>query len=156
MRVGAFSPRDEAGAGHQRSTMSAGTLDAIAPPRDARLLLAGAQGTFYVVTGIWPLVSMRTFEAVTGPKTDKWLVKTVGLLLTVIGGTLVLSARRRRLPPEVAWLGGATAGALGSVSGYYVLRGRVSRIYLADAASELGLAASWAILGARRRRAATG
>ena len=37
------------------------------------------QGLFYVVTGLWPLVSLSTFEFVTGPKTDDWLVHMVGL-----------------------------------------------------------------------------
>mgnify|MGYP003293179536 CR=1 FL=1 len=44
-----------------------------------------AQGGFYVLSGVWPLVSMRTFELVTGPKTDDWLVRMVGLLAAVIG-----------------------------------------------------------------------
>jgi hypothetical protein len=35
-----------------------------------------AQGAYHLVTGVWPLVSMRTFASVTGPKVDKWLVKT--------------------------------------------------------------------------------
>lgn len=39
------------------------------------------QGLFYLTSGIWPLIDMPSFEAVTGRKTDKWLVKTVGLLL---------------------------------------------------------------------------
>ena len=45
------------------------------------------QGLYYVVTGVWPLVSTcGTFEAVTGNKVDDWLVKTVGVLIIVIGG----------------------------------------------------------------------
>jgi len=29
--------------------------------------------------GVWPLVSLRTFEGVTRPKVDSWLVKSVGV-----------------------------------------------------------------------------
>jgi hypothetical protein len=40
----------------------------------AQWIMVG-QDPFYFGSGVWPLLSMRTF--VTGPKTDKWLVKTV-------------------------------------------------------------------------------
>lgn len=110
------------------------------------LRLAAGQGVFYLVSGIWPLVSMRTFEAVTGPKTDRWLVNTVGLLIAVTGGTLLTSARRGRIPPETAMIGAGSAAALGTISLVYALRGRISRIYLLDAASELALVAAWGAL----------
>jgi hypothetical protein len=32
--------------------------------------LAGLQGAYFLVTGVWPLVHMPSFLAVTGPKTD--------------------------------------------------------------------------------------
>ena len=44
---------------------------------------------FYVASGLRPIVSMRTFEKVTGPKTDEWLVKTVGLLIAVSGAIFI-------------------------------------------------------------------
>ena len=46
--------------------------------------LALAHGSFNLFNGLWPLVSMRTFEAVFGPKVDRWLVHTVGGLLTTV------------------------------------------------------------------------
>jgi hypothetical protein len=33
-------------------------------------LVALVQGTYFFVTGIWPILSMNTFLKVTGPKTD--------------------------------------------------------------------------------------
>src|SRR5438270_11614006 len=39
------------------------------------------QGVYYLLTGVWPLVSIDTFQMVTGPKTDLWLVQTVGALI---------------------------------------------------------------------------
>lgn len=47
--------------------------------------LALAQGAFNLLGGLWPLVNMRTFEAVYGPKSDKWLECTVAGLLITIG-----------------------------------------------------------------------
>lgn len=52
-------------------------------------VLALGQGPYYFATGVWPLVSMRTFEAVPGPKTDRWLVKTVGVLDAAVEAALI-------------------------------------------------------------------
>ena len=35
--------------------------------------LAIGHGLYFAATGVWPLVDMKSFEAVTRPKTDKWL-----------------------------------------------------------------------------------
>jgi hypothetical protein len=47
---------------------------------------ATTQAAYYLMTGLWPLFHRRSFEAVTGPKTDYWLVRTVGVLVAAIGG----------------------------------------------------------------------
>ena len=109
----------------------------------ARALAAG-QGAYFLVTGLWPLVSLRTFYAVTGPKTDGWLVQTVGSMIACIGSTLLLGARRRMVEPEVRWLATSSAAALMAVDVLFVGQRRISRIYLADAVAELGLIAAWA------------
>ena len=116
--------------------------------RDTIHRLALAQAIFYVVTGVWPLVSIRTFEAVTGPKADRWLVKTVGVLVTVIGAVLGLAGWRRRTTPEVALLATGSAMGLAGIDIVYVAKRRISPIYLLDAMVELALAAAW---GAARR-----
>jgi hypothetical protein len=41
--------------------------------------VASVQAAFYVGTGVWPLMHRRSFEWMTGPKTDFWLAQTVGL-----------------------------------------------------------------------------
>jgi hypothetical protein len=46
------------------------------------MLLARLHGGANALGGLWPLVHLSSFEAVLGPKTDRWLVKTVcGLLI---------------------------------------------------------------------------
>ena len=112
-------------------------------------------GGFYVVTGVWPLVSMRSFEAVSGPKTDRWLVKTVGVLITAIGGVLVLAGRRDRVTPEVALLGAAAAAGLASIDVVYVAKGRISPVYLLDAAAETALITAWVNAGRDQTRRAS-
>jgi hypothetical protein len=49
-----------------------------------RRRLIAFQAAYYLATGLWPLVHLPSFEAVTGPKTDDWLVHMVGLLAGVI------------------------------------------------------------------------
>src|SRR5262245_45890615 len=116
--------------------------------------ISAGQGAYFLVTGLWPLVSLKTFYAVTGPKRDGWLVKTVGTMIACIGSTLLLGARRPSVSPEIRWLGASSAAALMAVDVVFVGRRRIPRIYLADAVAELGLLAGWALAGiedARRR-----
>lgn len=122
--------------------------------RDSRALrvLAWFQGIFYALTGVWPLVSMGTFLAVTGPKTDLWLVRTVGILIAVIGVTLLLAARRRRIGPELVVLAAGSAAGLAGIDLVYALGNRISDIYLLDAVVEIALALSWIGAWAASRR----
>ncbi len=63
------------------------------PDRFALKRVIFTQGAYYLLTGVWPLINMDSFERVTGAKTDKWLVKTVGVLVAAIGGSLMVAAR---------------------------------------------------------------
>src|SRR2546429_388369 len=87
-------------------------------------VLLWAQGLYYLATGVWPLVSIETFQMVTGPKTDNlptgregdhWLVMTVAVLIVSVAVTLLVAAWRRRNPPEVAVLGLAATVALTAI-----------------------------------------
>jgi hypothetical protein len=107
--------------------------------------LAIGQGAFFIVSGLWPIVHLRSFEAVTGPKLEGWLVKTVGALIAVAGAALAVAGRRGQPGLETAVLGAGTAAALGAIDVWYAgRRRRIHPIYLADAAVELGLASAWA------------
>ena len=111
-------------------------------PADALLRTAVlTQGVYYVATGMWPLVNMRSFERVTGPKVDKWLVKTVGVLVTTIGGALLVAATRRRISPEARVLAAGSAAGLAAIDAYYVAKRRIAPVYLLDAVTELALLA---------------
>jgi hypothetical protein len=97
---------------------------------------------YYVASGVWPIVHMRSFEAVTGPKTDKWLVKTVAALAIANGVALAFGVRREKIAAETAALAVCSAMAFTAVDVVFVMRGRIRPIYLADAAAELALAAT--------------
>lgn len=107
--------------------------------------LALIQGAYYVATGLWPIIHMRSFEQVTGPKTDDWLVKTVGGLITVVGGALLVAGLRDAPSRDLAAVAVGSAAALTAVDVIYVARGRISRVYLLDAAAETVLIGGWAV-----------
>ena len=106
-----------------------------------------AQAVFYVLTGLWPLFSLSTFELVTGPKTDDWLVHMVGLLAATIGMSLWIGARAERPAGATVFLAVASAVSFAAIDLTYAFTDRISDIYLLDAAVEvafvLALAAGW-------------
>jgi hypothetical protein len=103
--------------------------------------LAVTQGVFFIATGLWPIVHMRSFESVTGPKREGWLTKTMGGLIAVVGATLASNDRDRSAP--LALLGFGSALALGVSDVVYVAKGRIAPVYLVDAAVEFALAGAW-------------
>jgi hypothetical protein len=100
---------------------------------------------YNVVTGVWPILHIRSFEAMSGPKTDSWLVKTVGALVGVIGGVIAMAGARKRITPEVVGLAIGSSASLAAIDVVYVSRGRISRVYLLDAMLEVLLIVGWII-----------
>lgn len=97
-----------------------------------------------MITGVWPLLHMGSFEAVTGPKEDDWLVQTVGGLLVVNGAVQASSSADSRDGQRAArFIGLGTAGTLIAIDVVYVAKGHIRAIYLLDAAVEAGLIAAW-------------
>jgi hydrogenase/urease accessory protein HupE len=109
------------------------------------------QAGYYLLTGLWPWLHLASFEAVTGPKTDDWLVRTVGLLVAVIGLSLAVAARQRQATPATMVLAIGTALAFLAIDVGYVLVGRIPPVYLADALAEVVLLVL--LLAGRRQRA---
>jgi hypothetical protein len=111
-----------------------------------------AQAFYYVVTGLWPLVSYATFEAVTGPKTDRWLVHTIGLLLVAIGAALFAGARRTAPGVETLVLAACCASAFIAIEVFYVLNGVIAPVYLGDAIVQLCMLLAYGWSFATRRK----
>lgn len=105
--------------------------------------LAIAQGTYFFASGIWPLLHYRSFERVTGPKRDDWLVKTVGVIVACIGATLIRSGRSNNQNDNTRFLAMSSALGLIGIDVYYSGTGRISKVYLLDAALEAAFALAW-------------
>jgi hypothetical protein len=140
----------------RHATRTEGSVAADRPMDGPLAALAVGQGALYLLTGVWPLLHIRSFEAITGPKVDRWLVKTVGVLVAVIGAVLLVSGARRRAPPETALLAAGSALGLAAIDVTYSTRGRISKVYLLDALLEVPLALAWAFLWRRRGEARSG
>jgi hypothetical protein len=111
-----------------------------------RRVLIGAQSAYSGLTGIWPILHLPSFEAVTGPKIDDWLVHMVGLLAAAIGTVLgVATVRGRVRSPDVVLLAASSAVAFAAIDLRYGLTGHISPIYLADAAVQICLLAGLAL-----------
>lgn len=106
-----------------------------------------AQGLYYIVAGVWPVVHMRSFVAVTGDKRERWLVRTFGLLTAAVGFALL----RGSSPRDAARLGWSAAAAIGIPDVVYWARGRLPVPYLLDGIAQLSFAVV-ALLAYRRVR----
>jgi hypothetical protein len=113
-------------------------------PSDARDGLSGLadpitlQALYYLVTGLWPILHLRSFMAVTGRKTEPWLVQTFGALLGAVGISMPASRDQRG---SSARLGIACALTLAASEAVFVAKGRIRAIYLIDGVVELAMAA---------------
>lgn len=104
-------------------------------PKRWRLVLR-IQAFYYVMTGVWPLLSRRSFEAVTGRKRDWWLVQMVALLAISNGISLGAATMRENVSGEARMLSACTAFSFAVIDVVYVVRSEIRPVYLADAAVE--------------------
>jgi hypothetical protein len=93
------------------------------------IVLARAHGAANLFGGLWPLLHIRSFEMVFGPKTDRWLVKTVAGLLMVNGITQLTNSSTAVGVRQARLLGVGTAAVLAAIDLVYVPARRISEMY---------------------------
>jgi hypothetical protein len=112
------------------------------------------QGTYFLLTGVWPLVHIRSFIWVTGPKTDHlptgleadhWLVMTAGVLITAVALALLVAAWSGRHSAEIVTLAIGASLGLAAIDLIYVSRGVIAPIYLVDALIQALLIGGWGV-----------
>ncbi len=110
------------------------------------------QGLYYFITGIWPILHIESFTAISGPKQDIWLVKTVGVLIIVIGATMLFHyfSKRDNIFKEIAFMAISSAIGFIIIDVYYALSDRIWDIYLLDALAQLILLIAWLIVIRKR------
>jgi hypothetical protein len=85
---------------------------------------------------------MRSFEKVSGPKAEHWLVRTVAGLLIANGIAQVRSTSVTQIP-SARRVGIGTAATLGIIDVRYAIPGRIRKVYLLDALLEGGWIFAW-------------
>lgn len=83
--------------------------------------------------------------AVTRPKVDLWLVRTVAVLVLASGFVFLSSALRKNMAVEVLLLAILNGLRLAAIDLTYVAIGRISPIYLGDALIEIILCVAYGI-----------
>lgn len=101
------------------------------------------QGWYYLLTGLWPVVHITSFMMISGYKTDQWLVKTMGVLLTAIGLTQIIGGVRKNISLELFVLSVSSAFVLTLIDVIYVGNGTILPVYLLDAVAEVVLIILW-------------
>jgi len=75
---------------------------------------------------------------VTGPKTDLWLVKTVGVLVLASGAAMIVAYTRHNTSPDILLLALGEAFFLLLIDVIYTIKKIIRPIYLADAIIQIG------------------
>lgn len=108
-------------------------------------LLIVLQSSYLLITAVWPIAHIESFMDVTGPKTDIWLVKTVGALLIPVAAALFFQPNR---PNRTSFLlGGGTAISFIVINFYYALNDIIADIYLIDGVVQILFFLCWTISG---------
>jgi len=114
--------------------------------------LLGIQGGYTLLTALWGLVDIDSFMAVTGPKTDIWLVKTVSVVLLAVAAALLCFLWVRSDPLPAIVLGFLTSAGLAAIDFYYSTKGVISQVYALDGVAEVLFALIWIYLLKERKR----
>lgn len=105
-----------------------------------------AQGVYSLLTASWGLIDIESFMAITGPKSDVWLVKTVSVLIIPISLCLLSYLITRSGFTQVAIVGITSAIGLGAIDFYYSLRDVISKVYLGDGFMQVLFLLMWAVV----------
>ena len=112
-------------------------------------VLIRVQGIYTLITALWGLLHIESFMAVTGPKTDIWLVKTVAVLLIPICIPLFWGILHKTYHPLIALVSLCAAAGLAAIDFYYTANGTIKWIYALDGILELLFVLAWLLILAK-------
>jgi hypothetical protein len=110
------------------------------------------QGVYTFITAVWPLVHIESFMAVTGYKTDVWLVKTVGALLIPVSVCMLMHLFIDTDHRPAFALAALTSVAFICIDFYYALNDVISDIYLADGILQICFLLVWVYIITNRKK----
>jgi hypothetical protein len=120
-------------------------------PSNQMRALVIIQGSYYMITALWPLIHIESYMSFVGPISDIWLAKTVGTMVIAISATMFFHLSLKTDHRPLILLGLASSLAFAYTDTYYTFTGTLSSIYLLDAAAETLFMISWIILAFKRQ-----
>ncbi len=105
-----------------------------------------AQGAYYVITGLWPLVHFPSFAEVVGQQINPFQAQAFGAVIIVVGAALIEAARREPPGAYPTMLGTAVASAIAIVSLFWLPRSATSSGLWLDFIVEVAIAAALILL----------
>jgi hypothetical protein len=127
---------------------------AVAPGRRSPASwVALVQGGYLLLTGLWPLVHIASYQLVSGPGGDPALTRAFGALTAVIGAVLLVARARRRLGREIVLLGLGSAVTFATLDLFEASGGGRVSASSSDAVLQLTLVAAWSVTWLRDARA---
>lgn len=100
------------------------------------------QGMYVLLTAVWALADIQSFMYITGPKTDVWLVRTVGVLLICISLFFLLSSKKSE-EPRVTLTALVFSFGLAYIDFYYTLNNTIRWVYALDGIVESMFGLLW-------------
>lgn len=115
------------------------------PPPDRGMILELVQGVYYIVLGLWPVVHAASFQRLTGglDLSDLWQLRTLGLVLAVIGVSLLWAVRRRSVAPEAAIVACGVAAVMAIMNLVNITVKAYPPIYCFDCLIQVGFVYGW-------------
>jgi hypothetical protein len=110
------------------------------------------QGLYTLLTALWALVDIGSFMAVTGYKTDVWLVKTVSAILVAIGFCFLSGPFVKRDFFTIIIVGISSCAALAAVDFYYTANNTIKKIYRADGFLQVLFLITWLYLSINTKK----
>jgi hypothetical protein len=102
-----------------------------------------AQSGYTLLTALWGLLDIDSFMAVTGPKTDIWLVKAVSVLFVSIALSLIVSFVFNPSDKSSATLAITVSIGIAIIDFYYSLNHIIRPVYIVDGCIQLIFFCCW-------------
>lgn len=112
--------------------------------RDTIITTVGVtHAAFFLIGGLWPLVDMQSFESVTGPRSDHWLVRSLAGMLIIVGAALIWSVQRGHIDHSMRGVAAGSSGMLALVALISGMNGPVDPVSVIGASLHGVLALCW-------------
>ncbi len=102
-----------------------------------------AHGGYLCIGGLWPLIHMDSFEAVTGPKVDEFLVRSIALILLLTAAVLFSQLHGKELELSAVIMGMGISLILGSIAIISAALGYIRAVYFLDGALHVLFGIGW-------------